>query len=420
MNAEILCVGTEVLLGDVVNTNAAFLGKKLSEAGFNVYHHAVCGDNRTRLTDALKLALSRSELVFVTGGLGPTYDDITKEVTAELFGLALVEHPEIIKRLEEYFAARGRIMTPNNRKQALIPEGAHIFENRHGTADGLSVSDGTRTVILLPGPPREMQPMLENEVLPYLASYSDHVLVSSNVHIFGMGESSVETALCDLMKNAENPTVAPYVNDGEVRLRITARASNRNEAQKLNVPIVEKITAVLGDAVYGVDVPSIEWVLVKELAKAHKTVSFAESCTGGLIAKRLTDVPGASEVFGYGFVTYANEAKARLIGVSEQTLAAHGAVSPETAKEMAEGARRISGADIAVSVTGIAGPDGGTAEKPVGLVYMGVASDSGTEVHKLLLGGHKGSERAYIRTLTATHAFKAALDVLKKERPTSL
>lgn len=419
MNAEILCIGTEVLLGDVVNTNAAFLGKKLSENGFNVYHHTVCGDNRDRMTDALRLALSRSALVLVTGGLGPTYDDITKEVTAELFGLALVEHAEILARLEAYFAARGRVMTPNNRKQALIPEGAHIFENRHGTADGLAVSDGKQTVILLPGPPREMQPMFEEQVLPYLASYSDHILVSSNVHIFGMGESSVENALYDLMTSAENPTVAPYVNDGEVRLRVTARAANREEAQALIAPIVEKITATLGDAVYGVDVPSVEYVLVKELARAHKTIAFAESCTGGLISKRLTDVPGASEVFGYGFVTYANEAKAKLIGVSEQTLAAHGAVSPETAKEMAEGARRVSGADIAVAVTGLAGPGGGTAEKPVGLVYMGVASEAGTEVHKLLLGGHKGAERAYIRTLTATHAFKAALDVLKKERPTT-
>lgn len=415
MNAEILCIGTEVLLGDVVNTNAAYLGKRLSESGLNVYHHTVCGDNRTRMTEALTLALSRSELVVVTGGLGPTYDDITKEVTAELFGLALVEHPEIIERLEAYFAARGRIMTPNNRKQALIPEGAHIFENHFGTADGMAVSDGTKTVILLPGPPREMRPMLDNEVLPYLKAASDHILYSSNVHIFGMGESSVENALYDLMKNAENPTVAPYVNDGEVRLRVSARAENIERAKALIAPVVQVITNTLGDSVYGVDVPSIESVLVQKLQEAHKTVAFAESCTGGLIAKRLTDVPGASDVFGYGFVTYANEAKMRLLGVSEETLDAHGAVSPETAREMAEGARRVSGADIAVSVTGIAGPGGGTAEKPVGLVYMGVATEKGVQTHKLTLGGHKGADRAYIRTLTATHAFKAALDILRSE-----
>lgn len=412
MNAEILCIGTEVLIGDIVNTNAAYLGKRLSEAGFNVYYHTVCGDNPARMTECMRLALSRSDFVFITGGLGPTYDDITKEVAAKLFGLPLVEHPEILERLQAYFASRGRVMTDNNRKQALLPQGAHIFENRFGTADGLAVTDGKKTLILMPGPPREMRPMLENEVLPYLAAKSDHVLVSSNVNIFGMGESAVESALADFMKTSENPTVAPYIGEGEVRLRVSARAENAKKARELIAPTVEKIRATLGNAVYGVDAPSLESVLVEKLKAAHKTVAFAESCTGGLIAKRMTDVPGASEVFGFGFVTYANEAKMKLLGVSPETLEAHGAVSPETACEMARGAKRVSGADIAVSVTGIAGPTGGTPEKPVGLVYMGVASDSGVQTHKLMLGGHASSDRAFIRTLTANHAFKAVLDLL--------
>lgn len=412
MNAEILCIGTEVLIGDIVNTNAAYLGKRLSEAGFNVYYHTVCGDNPARMTECMQLALSRSDLVFITGGLGPTYDDITKEVAAKLFGLPLVEHAEILERLQAYFASRGRVMTANNRKQALLPQGAHIFENRFGTADGLAVTDGKKTLILMPGPPREMRPMLENEVLPYLAAKSDHVLVSSNVNIFGMGESAVESALADFMKTSENPTVAPYIGEGEVRLRVSARAENAKKARELIAPTVEKIRATLGNAVYGVDAPSLESVLVEKLKAAHKTVAFAESCTGGLIAKRMTDVPGASEVFGFGFVTYANEAKMKLLGVSPETLEAHGAVSPETACEMARGAKRVSGADIAVSVTGIAGPTGGTPEKPVGLVYMGVASDSGVQTHKLMLGGHASSDRAFIRTLTANHAFKAVLDLL--------
>lgn len=410
MNAEILCIGTEVLIGDIVNTNAAYLGKHLSEAGFNVYYHTVCGDNRARMTECMRLVLSRSDLVFITGGLGPTYDDITKEVAAEFFGLPLVEHAEILERLKAYFAARGRVMTDNNRKQALIPEGAHIFENRFGTADGLAVSDGKKTLILMPGPPNEMRPMFENEVLPYLSVHSDHVLVSSNVHIFGMGESSVESALAELMKTSENPTIAPYIGEGEVRLRVSARAENAEKAGKLIAPVVEKIRETLGNAVYGVDVPSLESVLAEKLKAAHKTVSFAESCTGGLISKRFTDVPGASEVFGFGFVTYANEAKIKLLGVSSETLEKHGAVSPETAREMAVGAKNVSGADFAVAVTGIAGPTGGTPEKPVGLVYMGVAFDGGADVQKLMLGGHKGSDRAYIRTLTANHAFKAVLD----------
>lgn len=303
-------------------------------------------------------------------------------------------------------------MTDNNRKQALIPDGAHIFENRFGTADGLGLSDGKKTLVLMPGPPNEMRPMFENEVLPYLAARNDHVLVSSNVNIFGMGESAVENALADLMKSSENPTVAPYIGGGEVRLRVSARAENAKKAQELIAPVVEKIRKTLGNAVYGVDASSLESVLVEKLKAAHKTVAFAESCTGGLIAKRITDVSGASEVFGFGFVTYANEAKMKLLGVSPETLEKHGAVSPETAREMALGAKRVSGADIAVSVTGIAGPTGGTPEKPVGLVYMGVAFEGGVETCKLMLGGHKGSDRAYIRTLTANHAFKAVLDKL--------
>lgn len=412
MNAEVLCIGTEVLIGDIVNTNAAYLGKRLSEAGFNVYYHMVCGDNPARMTECMRLALSRSDFVFITGGLGPTYDDITKEVAAKLFGLPLVEHAEILERLQAYFASRGRVMTDNDRKQALIPLGAHLFENRFGTADGLAVTDGKKTLVLMPGPPREMRPMLENEVLPYLAAKNDHVLVSSNINIFGMGESAVECALADLMKTSENPTVAPYIGEGEVRLRVSARAENTQKARELIAPTVEKIRAALGSAVYGVDVPSLESVLVEKLKAAHKTVTFAESCTGGLLAKRMTDVPGASEVFGFGFVTYANEAKRKLLGVSPETLEKHGAVSPETACEMALGAKRVSGADIAVSVTGIAGPTGGTPEKPVGLVYMGVAFDGGVETHKLMLGGHASSDRDFIRTLTANHAFKAVLDLL--------
>ena len=245
MNAEVLCIGTEVLIGDIVNTNAAYLGKRLSEAGFNVYYHMVCGDNPARMTECMRLALSRSDLVFITGGLGPTYDDITKEVAAKLFGLPLVEHAEILERLQAYFASRGRVMTDNNRKQALIPLGAHLFENRFGTADGLAVTDGKKTLVLMPGPPREMRPMLDNEVLPYLAAKNDHVLVSSNINIFGMGESAVESALADLMKTSENPTVAPYIGEGEVRLRVSARAENTQKARELIAPTVVRRLAVL-------------------------------------------------------------------------------------------------------------------------------------------------------------------------------
>ena len=413
MTAEIFCIGTEVLIGDIVNTNAAYIARRLSESGINVYYHSVCGDNNGRMKECLDLALSRSDLVITTGGLGPTYDDITKEMVAEKFGLPLILNEEILARLEGYFAKSGRVMTENNKKQAYIPEGAHIFSNMFGTADGIAVTKAGKTVIMLPGPPREMKPMLDNQVIPYLAANTDHILVSSNVNIFGMGESSVENALADLMKTSTNPTVAPYCGNGEVRLRVTARGKDETEAKALIAPVVDKIKDVIGNFVYGVDVPSIESVVVGKLKEKHMTVAFAESCTGGLISKRITDVPGASEVFGFGFCTYANEAKMKILGVKEETLEAHGAVSEETASEMALGALNVSGADIAVAVTGIAGPGGGTEEKPVGLVYMGVATKDGVTVKKLLLAQHKGHDRDFVRTLTASNAFKAILDVIQ-------
>ncbi len=412
MNAEILCVGTELLIGDIVNTNAAYISAKLSEIGINVYYHSVCGDNRKRLTECLKTALSRADLVVMTGGLGPTYDDITKETVCECLGLTLEEDPKITERLEKYFAARGRQMTDNNRKQALVPRGARIFENAHGTADGLAVVNGEKTVILMPGPPREMKPMLDNQVIPYLSGNTDHVLVSSNVYIYGMGESSVENALKDLMRTSVNPTVAPYV-DGGVRLRVTASAADSKSAKELIQPVVKEIRRTLGSAVYSVDEPRLEAVVVEKLKEKGKTVAFAESCTGGLISKRITDVPGSSAVFGYGFCTYANEAKTKILGVKRETLDLYGAVSPQTAEEMAKGALEVSGADIAVSVTGIAGPDGGTEEKPVGLVYMGIACGGRVQSERLMLGGHSGSDRDYIRMLTANTVFKAVLDLLE-------
>ena len=412
LTAEIFCIGTEVLIGDIVNTNAAYIARRLSESGINVYYHSVCGDNNGRMKECLDLALSRSDLVITTGGLGPTYDDITKEMVAEKFGLPLILNEEILERLTGYFEKSGRVMTGNNKKQAYIPEGAHVFSNLFGTADGIAVTKDNKTVIMLPGPPREMKPMLDNQVIPYLAANTDHILVSSNVSIFGMGESSVENALADLMKTSTNPTVAPYCGNGEVRLRVTASGKDEKEARALIAPVVDKIKEVIGSFVYGVDVPSIESVVVEKLKERHMTVAFAESCTGGLISKRITDVPGASEVFGFGFCTYANEAKMKILGVKEETLAAHGAVSEETASEMAQGALKVSGADIAVAVTGIAGPGGGTPEKPVGLVYMGVATKDGVTVKKLLLAQHKGHDRDFVRTLTANNAFKAILDAI--------
>ncbi len=416
MKAEILCVGTELLIGDIVNTNAAYLSKKLSENGIFVYHHTVVGDNDGRLREALADALGRSDIVVMTGGLGPTYDDMTKETVSSVMGKKLVRHEESEKRILAYFARTDRVPTPNNMKQALMPEGAAVFENNFGTAPGCAIESDGKTVVMLPGPPKEMKPMFDDEVLPYLLRNSTEVLVSENVNIFGMGESSVEEKLRDIMTSGDNPTVAPYVNDGEVRVRVTARAENRERAKKLIAPIVEKIKKIIGDFVYGVDAVSLENAVVKTFAEKGLALASAESCTGGLISKRITDIPGSSAMFGYGVCTYANEAKEKILGVKHETLEKYGAVSKETAREMAEGLLRLSSADVAVCTTGLAGPGGGSGEKPVGLVYLAVGTKDGINVKKLLLGRGRADDRANIRLLASSNALFEALKYAEKQQ----
>ena len=311
-SAEILCVGTELLLGDIVNTNAAFLSSRLADLGINVYKHTAVGDNPERLRRALDAALLESDLVITSGGLGPTYDDLTKETVAMAFGREMYLHEESLKRIEAYFKATGREMTENNRKQAMMPKDAVVFNNNYGTAPSLAIYDEERnkTVIMLPGPPNELVPIFNEEIEPYLHARSSTVLVSKNVNIFGMGESAVETALEGLMQNAKNPTVAPYCKVGEVRLRVTASAQDTQTASKMCDEMIAKIkeTAV-GEFIYGVDAETLEKAVVDRLRESKLTLSCAESCTGGLIAKRITDVSGASEIFLGGCVTYANSAK---------------------------------------------------------------------------------------------------------------
>lgn len=409
MNAEILCVGTELLIGDIVNTNAAFLSQRLAMLGINVYHQSVVGDNRERLKECLKRALDTSDIVIMTGGLGPTYDDMTKETVSLHFGLEMEYHTPSLEKIQEYFIKNGREMSENNKKQALMPKGAVVFENDYGTAPGLCIEKNNKRVILLPGPPREMEPMFCERVEPYLKKLSGACIVSKNVNIFGMGESKVEALLCDMMKNARNPSLATYVNNGEVRIRISAYAKDENQGYELINPYVEKIKEILGSVVYGIDANSLEEALVSKLIENKLTIATCESCTGGLISKRITDVSGASGVFGFGLCTYANEAKIKLLGVKEETLEKYGAVSEKTASEMALGLLNLSGADIAISTTGIAGPSGGSKEKPVGLVYVGCATKEGVSVTKLLLC--RGSkQRSYIRSLAASNALKIALD----------
>ncbi len=401
-NAEILCVGTEILIGDIVNTNSAFISQKLYEIGINQYRQTAVGDNPERLENAIRESLSRTDLLIMTGGLGPTYDDLTKEVAAKCMGRELVFDEEAYENIKNIFAFRCRQMTKNNEKQAYVPAGSTVFHNDSGTAPGIAIEDfeNRKIIIMLPGVPFEMKRMFETSVIPYLSRFMEKHFYSINVNIFGMGESAVETELSELMKKSINPTVAPYCGDGEVRLRVTARGDSIEECKELCLEAVEKIkNSPVGEFVYGFDT-TLEGAVCRLLAENKMTVSTAESCTGGLISKRITEVSGSSEVFGYGVVTYANEAKMKVLGVKAETLEEFGAVSYQTAEEMAEGVRRLSGSDIGVSVTGIAGPSGGTPEKPVGLVYVGISSRLGTRHVKLMLKG----DRNRVRILTSANA----------------
>lgn len=414
MNAEILCVGTELLLGDTINSNAAYIARGLAQSGIGCYYQSVVGDNPARLRDSLKLAFSRADVVIMTGGLGPTYDDLTKETVAEYFGLPMELHKASLDQITELFRRMERPLTKNNEKQAYMPKGAVVFANDRGTAPGLAVEDkeSGKIAILMPGPPREMTAMFDNQVQPYLMSLTNTTLVSHNIHMFGIGESAVEDILHDYMQEHENPTVAPYAKEGEVLLRVTASAESTEQADALIKPVLDEICQLLSDYVYGIDVATLENALVKELAKQKKTIATAESCTGGLVSQRITNVSGASEVFNFGACTYSNEMKTKQLGVPAEMLEKYGAVSQQVACAMAKGVREFAGADIGISVTGIAGPDGGTEEKPVGLVYIAVSSEDGEKAVELKLSRRYGGERAYIRYAAASNVLHLALKTL--------
>lgn len=417
-SAEILCVGTELLLGEVVNTNAAFIAKELADLGISVYHQSVVGDNPERLARELRTALKRSDLVVMTGGLGPTCDDLTKETAASVFGLDLVVDEYSLGEIHKYFEKVNRIMPINNEKQALVPRGCTVLRNDWGTAPGMAITgeEGSefegKTAILMPGVPREMKFMFINRVRPYLKERCPFTMVSRNLHIIGMGESAVETVLRKLMDESENPTLAPYAKDGETRLRVTAKAKTQEEGLAMCDSLIEKVMATeVGQFVFGIDVETIENAVLMALRADGETLATAESCTGGLISKRLTDISGASDVYLGGAVTYANEAKVKILGVSEDDLKTYGAVSEPVARQMAEGVRALLGADFGISVTGIAGPTGGSEEKPVGTVFVGLASKNGTTVRKLSLSSMR--DREYVRTVAATGALAMILDEKK-------
>lgn len=405
MNAEILCVGTEILLGDIANTNAAYIARGLADMGFGVYHHTVVGDNAQRLKSCLKIAFDRCDLVFMTGGLGPTYDDLTKETVAAFFGRELKTDPDCLRHLKESFARTGRPMTDNNLKQADMPEGAIVLNNPFGTAPGCIVEGGGKAAILMPGPPREMTAMFDGPVRDYLLDKVDGVLISRNINIFGIGESAVEARLRPVIAHMQNPSVAPYAGRGELRLRVTAKADTADAALALVEPVVRDIVSELSDYAYAIDAKNLESEALRLLIENKLTLATAESCTGGLLSARLTDGAGSSAAFLGGVVAYSNDVKTGLLGVSPDTLKAHGAVSRETAGEMAKGAAERLGADIAISTTGVAGPGGGSEEKPVGLVYVALYSrGGGLVVEELNLARGRQDDRENIRQAAASRA----------------
>lgn len=394
MKVELICVGTELLLGSIVNTNAAYLSEKCAGLGLSCYFQTVVGDNEERLTQVLEMAMERSDIILLSGGLGPTEDDLTKETAAKVCGKKLVLHEPSKEAIRKFFAAKGASPTDNNWKQAMLPEGCIVLENHNGTAPGVIMETDHGKVILLPGPPNELRPMFQESVVPYLSEITSQVICSKTVKICGVGESQAETMVKDLIDSQGNPTIATYAKTGEVHIRVTANAGDKKAAMKLIKPVVKELKNRFGNHVYSTEEETTLEKAVADLVIANGlTLTCAESCTGGLLSARLINVPGISEVYKSGVITYSNKAKRRMLGVKKSTLQKHGAVSEKTAEEMAKGAASMHKADVATAITGIAGPDGGTPEKPVGLVYIACSVKGQMTVKKYLFSGSREKVR---------------------------
>jgi len=389
MKAEIITVGTEILLGDILNTNTHYLSNELANMGVDVYYQITVGDNENRLLNQLEESFRRSDLVVLTGGLGPTQDDLTKEVCAQYFNLDMEFHQPSWDKIIEIHNKMKRTPTENNKKQAYFPVNSTILPNEYGTAPGCIMEKNNKTIIVMPGPPREMKPMFDNFVKPFLKKNSEDILKSKVIRIIGVGESKVENDLLDLIQKQVNPTIATYAKDGECTVRITAKGKTVEEVEKLILPVVKEIKNRFKETVYGEDETTIEDEVAKILVKNNLTISVAESCTGGMVSSSLINYPGISSVFMEGCVTYSNQAKMKSLNVKEETLNSVGAVSEQCAKEMAEGVAARHNTNIGLSTTGIAGPEGGSEEKPVGLVYMGIKINDKTIVKKYIFNGDR-------------------------------
>lgn len=407
MKAEIISIGTEILLGEIVNTNSQYIAKELADLGIDTYYQSVIGDNENRLSEAYEKAFKRSDLIITTGGLGPTKDDLTKEVAAKVLNRELILHKESLKNIEKRFSRRGLKVNEGNRKQAFFPEEAIILDNPNGTAPACIIEEEGKKLILLPGPPREMIPLFEKEVIPYLKKFQDKVFVFKVLNISGIGEGHMEEEIIDIINNQTNPTVAPYAKSHALTLRIAASGPTKEDAEKLIIPVENQIRNRLGDNIYGEGNTTLENTVGEMLIKNKLTIATAESCTGGLLSGRLINYAGISSSFIEGVVTYSNQSKKKLLDVKHETLEKHGAVSEEVAKEMAEGIAKLANTDIGISITGIAGPKGDTKDKPVGLVYIGLYLKGKIKVKKINLNGNRNR----IRNMITTYA----LDFLRRE-----
>lgn len=407
MKAELISIGTELLLGDIVNTNAQFLAKELASLGIDVYHQCVIGDNEERVLSAFQEAFNRCDIIITTGGLGPTQDDLTKELGAKYFNKKMVFHEASLEWIKKYLAIDDEEILEANRNQAYFPEGSIILPNENGTAPGAIISENNKTLIILPGPPKEMKAMFKNHVVKYLSNLTGEIIKSKTLRIFGIGESLMAKKVNDIIQGSTNPTVAPYAKEYEVTLRVTAKGESEEKCDLLINAKCDEIKCILKEYIYGEGEKSLDTVVAELLCEKSFSIATAESCTGGMIASTLISYPGISKVFKEGAVTYSNEAKIKRLGVSEETLNKFGAVSKETAKEMAEGMARAANTDIAISTTGLAGPDGGTDEKPVGLVYIGIFIKGKIIVEKFNFTG----DREAIRRKATMNA----LNILRKE-----
>ncbi|OGF51495.1 MAG: competence/damage-inducible protein A [Candidatus Firestonebacteria bacterium GWA2_43_8] len=408
MNAEIITVGTELLLGQIVDTNFAYIAKRLAEAGINLYFKTSVGDNEKRMSEILKLALSRSDAVIITGGLGPTVDDVTRAALVKTLNLKLVLNEHVLKNIQSFFDSRKIKMSQNNVSQALVPNGATVIENKNGTAPGLLIPYNGKYVIIMPGVPREMKPMMTETVVPFLKAHfkTEGIIKSRVLKTFGLGESRVDEMIGDLFRSSTNPTIALLASHSEVKVRLTARAKDDAEAEVLISELETKIRERLDDNIFGVNDETMEKNVGMLMTMQNLTLATAESCTGGLIADRITDVAGASKYFMRGVISYSNQSKIDTLDVKKITLDMYGAVSKQVAEEMAEGVRKVAGTDIGLGITGIAGPTGGTEQKPVGLVYIALSTDKETISRECRFSGE--------RVLIKERAAQTALDMLRR------